>query len=141
MVQRLRATGLKTCAEAADLIVQQAEALEGAAVIVNASGAELRSLKQASNRPETVKAEYSPEPVRAYPEELTPALRRVLSMMLWETTPIAHALRASGRAIARKCEDEQAVVLHWLTGIVLEHGEDWQKHAAIELRKLTEAMG
>ncbi|WP_227242481.1 hypothetical protein [Paraburkholderia caribensis] len=91
--------------------------------------------------PEAVKPEYSPEPVRAYPEELTPSLREVLGMMIWNTAPIAHAMRASGRTIARKVEEEQAVVLHWLTGIVLEHGDDWQKHAAIELRKLTDAMG
>lgn len=122
-------------------VAQLEEALKGAAVIANAAGAEIRSLKQASNSPEAVNAEYSPEPVRAYPEELTPALRRVLGMMLWKTTPIAHAMRASGQQIPRKCEDEQAAVLHWLTGIVLAHGDDWQKQAAIELRKLTDAMG
>lgn len=100
-----------------------------------------RAMEFGAYSPEAVNQEYKPEPVRAYPEELTPALRRVLGMMLWETTPIAHALRASGHAIARKCEDEQAVVLHWLTGIVLTHGDAWQQHAAIELRKLTDAMG
>ncbi|CAG4887729.1 hypothetical protein [Paraburkholderia saeva] len=81
------------------------------------------------------------ETSRTLPQQLTPPLRRVLGMMLWETTPIAHAMRAAGRDIPRKCEDEQAVVLHWLLGIVLEHGVDWQKHAAIELHNLTEGMG
>lgn len=98
-------------------------------------------LQQGSDSPEAVNQEYKPEPVRTYPEELTPALREVLGMMLWHTTPIAHALRASGQAIARKVEDEQAVVLHWLTGIVLQHGDEWQKNAAIELRKLTDTLG
>lgn len=78
--------------------------------------------------------------VGAFPSSLTPPLRRVLGMMLWETGPIAHALRATGEDIARKAEDEQAVVLHWLVGFVLKHGADWHKHAAIELRAMTDSM-
>lgn len=76
-----------------------------------------------------------------FPTSLTPPLRRVLGMMLWETGPIAHALRATGQDIARKAEDEQAVVLHWLVGFVLKHGTDWHKHAAIALRAMTDPMG
>lgn len=76
----------------------------------------------------------------AFPAYLTPALRRVLSMMMWETGPIAHALRATGEDIARKAEDEQAVVLHWLVGFVLKHGDDWHKHAAVALRAMTDSM-
>ena len=76
-----------------------------------------------------------------FPKTLTEPVREVLSLMIWKTTPIANALRAAGRQIARKVEDEQAVALHWLLGFALEHGADWQKHAAIALREITQAIG
>jgi hypothetical protein len=99
------------------------EALTGAAVIADTAGAEIRTLRG-----------------RALPAQLTPPLRRVLGMMLWETGPIAHAMRATGHDVARKAEDEQALVMHWLLGFVLAHGADWHKHAAIALRKMTDQM-
>lgn len=76
-----------------------------------------------------------------FPKMLTEPVRDVLSLMLWSTTPIAHALRAGGHTIERKVEDEQAVALHWLLGFALEHGEDWQRHAAIALREITQSIG
>lgn len=72
-----------------------------------------------------------------FPQVLTPSLHRVLGHMLWETRPIAAALRAAGRSIGARPEDEQAVVLHWLVGFVLEHGNDWSRHAAAALHELT----
>lgn len=78
--------------------------------------------------------------VPLFPQTLTPSLREVLGLMLWQTTPIAHALRAAGHQIERKCEVEQAHALHWLLGFALEHGGDWQKAAAVELRKLTDSI-
>ncbi|HKT63468.1 MAG TPA: hypothetical protein VJR91_07810 [Burkholderia sp.] len=62
-------------------------------------------------------------------------------MMVWETGPLAHALRAAGFAIEHTPEAEQAAVLHWLTGFALEHGADWEKHAATALLVLTESRG
>ena len=79
--------------------------------------------------------------VLPFPKTLTEPVREVLSLMLWSTTPIAHALRAAGRTIARKVEDEQAVALHWLLGFALEHGADWQRPAALALREITQAIG
>ena len=35
--------------------------------------------------------------VLPFPKTLTEPVREVLSLMLWSTTPIAHALRAAGR--------------------------------------------
>ncbi|UVS95667.1 hypothetical protein [Burkholderia glumae] len=78
---------------------------------------------------------------RAYPAALTPALGRVLGMMVWETGPIAHALRAAGFNIAPTAAAEQAAVLHWLTGFALDHGADWERHAAAELYRLTQQRG
>lgn len=74
------------------------------------------------------------------PSELTPPVRRILGMMLWETTPIAGALRAAGREIPRRVEDEQAAALHWLLGFALEHGMDWHKQAAAALHKMTQGI-
>lgn len=73
---------------------------------------------------------------RMLPADLTPPVRHVLSLMLWQTLPIANALRATGRHINRKTEDEQAAALHWLLGIALEHGENWEQEAARALHKL-----
>ena len=71
-----------------------------------------------------------------FPAELTPPVRHVLSLMLWQTLPIANALRATGRHINRKTEDEQAAALHWLLGIALEHGQNWEQAAARALHQL-----
>lgn len=76
-----------------------------------------------------------------YPKELTPALRDVLGMMVFELSPIAPALRAAGHDIERRAEDEQAAVLHWLIGIVLEHGDGWRKHAANEIERMAALAG
>lgn len=104
-------------------ISEMKDALAGAAVIVDTAGAEIRAQRG-----------------QPFPPTLTPPLRRVLGMMLWETGPIAHALRATGQDIARKAEDEQAAVLHWLVGFVLKHGADWHKHAAIALHEMTDSI-
>jgi hypothetical protein len=77
---------------------------------------------------------------RALPERLTPALRDVLGLMLWQTTPVAHALRAAGHTIDRKAEAEQAHALHWLLGFALTDGVDWHKTAAVALRQLTDGI-
>ena len=66
---------------------------------------------------------------KIYPQEMTPELAEVLGMMVFQSGPIAHAFRDAGHAIPNKCEAEQAFVLHWLIGLALEHGEDWQKRA------------
>jgi len=69
----------------------------------------------------------SDQPSLTYPRELTDDLRDVLSLMMWNTGPIAHRLRAGGAAIPNKAEAEQAHVLHWLTTLVLEHGPAWRQ--------------
>lgn len=76
-----------------------------------------------------------------YPAELTPELSEVLGMPMWETGPLAHAFRAAGRDIPRKAEAEQAFVLHWLTGLALQHGAKWRSVAADEIEKMAEAAG
>ncbi|KWC82736.1 hypothetical protein WL58_17855 [Burkholderia cepacia] len=75
---------------------------------------------------------------RAYPDEMSPALRDVLGRPNFWCGPIAHEMRAAGAEIKTKAEDEQAHVLHWLVKLVLDHGDDWQKHAATDLRAIRE---
>jgi hypothetical protein len=61
-----------------------------------------------------------------YPTKMTPELVEVLSLMMWQTGPLAHALRSAGQEIPRKGEAEQAIVLHWLIGLALTHGPAWR---------------
>lgn len=53
----------------------------------------------------------------------------ILSLMPWQTGPMAHALRKCGHDIARKCEAEQAYVMRWLLDMQEEHGDQWRKAA------------
>jgi len=72
-----------------------------------------------------------------YPTDLTPALAHVLGMPNFSLHPIWMALRDVGVEIKPRYEDEQAAALHFLIPFALEHGDDWQRHAAdrlIELR-------
>jgi len=79
--------------------------------------------------------------VREYPQELTGPVREVLSLMNFQTCPIAHLLRdAGGWDIPKKCEDEQAVVLHWMIGLALEHGDGWRKAVNDYLSPLVAAL-
>lgn len=78
---------------------------------------------------------------KAWPEELTPELRQVLGLMLWETGPLAHLFRkADGREIPRRAEAEQAFILHWLIGLALEHGPEWRTVAAAEIGRLHQQL-
>jgi hypothetical protein len=78
--------------------------------------------------------------LRAYPQELTDDLRDILSMTMWNTGPIAHALRDGGQDIKRKAEDEQAEVMHWLIGLALEHGSEWRVKASHRIREIKAAL-
>lgn len=70
------------------------------------------------------------------PEEMPDAVAEVLGFMPWTTGSIAHAFRAAGHDIKRKCEAEQAFVMWWALKLALRHGPDWHKHAAAELEAL-----
>lgn len=74
-----------------------------------------------------------------YPTEPTDALLEVLGLMLYTTTPIAHALRAAGTDIPKRCEEEQAHVLHWLVQLALQHGAEWRARAAKTIDELQAA--
>lgn len=76
-----------------------------------------------------------------FPREMTPAVKSALSFLNFQTGPVAHLFRDTGEEIARKCEDEQAFVLHWLLTLALEHGDEWPKHAQAELDRRKAARG
>jgi hypothetical protein len=73
-----------------------------------------------------------------YPTDLTPALADVLGMPNFQLHPIWMALREVGVEIKPRYENEQAAALHFLIPLALEHGDDWQRHAANRLRELRE---
>lgn len=74
------------------------------------------------------------------PDALTPAMRDALSLMLWETGPLAHMFRANGAEIKTKAEDEQAYVLLWALRLAIQHGDDWRKVASNEISSITAAL-
>lgn len=74
-----------------------------------------------------------------FPTELTPALKGALGLMNFQTGPIAHIYRAAGHDIPRKCEAEQAFVLHRYVLLALKHGEEWRAHAQAEIDEILAA--
>lgn len=83
----------------------------------------------------------SPQPnVLVFPRELTDDLRDILSMMMWNTGPIAHALRAGGVEIKTRAEEEQAHVMHWLITLALEHGAAWREKASERISEIRAAL-
>lgn len=74
-----------------------------------------------------------------WPAEITPSLQEMLGLMLWNTTPMAHAFRLAGRDVPPKTELEQAFIFHWLVGLYLKHGDDWRRFAGDELKDLPSA--
>ncbi|MFQ6574172.1 hypothetical protein [Pseudomonas sp. UM16] len=66
--------------------------------------------------------------------ELTDDLREILGRPNFTCHYIAQALRQMGRTIAKKSEDEQATVIHWMLGHYLKYGADWRQHASDELK-------
>lgn len=74
-----------------------------------------------------------------YPADLTLALADVLGSPVFRLHPIWMALREVGVEIKQRYEDEQAAALHFLIPFALEHGLDWQRHAADRLVELRDA--
>ncbi|MBP2233114.1 hypothetical protein J2847_006449 [Azospirillum agricola] len=74
-----------------------------------------------------------------YPDVMTPALHDALGVMNFQSGPVAHALRAGGADIKRRCEDEQAHVLHWFIQLALRHDEGWRKVVGDEMKRLANA--
>lgn len=50
----------------------------------------------------------------------------ILGRPSFVTGPIAHRLRYLGHDIARKMEEEQAYVLHWMLSIYMNSGTAWR---------------
>jgi hypothetical protein len=74
-----------------------------------------------------------------YPTALTPALADVLGQPNYMLHPIWMSLRECGVEIKQRYEDEAAAALHFLIPIALEHGDDWQRHAAQQLLVMRDA--
>ncbi|MFP3756823.1 hypothetical protein [Cupriavidus sp. SIMBA_020] len=131
---RLSASNKKVRDEAIQAGERLRESLEA-----TAPGAALQN-EHAENMPiiSANSAELAPGTL-PYPTEPTDALLDVLGLMLYTTTPIAHALRAAGTDIPKRCEEEQAHVLHWLIQLALQHGVQWRERARNRIEELQAA--
>lgn len=61
--------------------------------------------------------------------ELNEHTRWILGRPNFTCGGIAEQLRGMGHAIARKAEDEQAAVIHWMLCLHEQHGERWRVEA------------
>lgn len=60
-----------------------------------------------------------------------------LAAQPWTLNAIAKLLRDSGEvSISTRAEAEMAAALHWLLGLVFEHGDDWSKVYADEADRM-----
>lgn len=72
------------------------------------------------------------------PDEMTPAIRDALGVMIFQTGPIAHLLRETGDSIPPKAEEEQAHVLWWFLKMISEHGDNWRAEVGKEMDRRVE---
>lgn len=131
---RLSASNKKVRDEAIQAGERLRESLEA-----TAPGAAPRSEHAENTSPISAHSAAITPAMLPYPTEPTDALLEVLGLMLYTTTPIAHALRAAGTDIAKRCEEEQAYVLHWLIQLALQHGPDWRARATKSIEELQAA--
>jgi hypothetical protein len=81
-----------------------------------------------------------------WPELLTPELREILGWMCFQLGQMAHAYQAVGEFVGtegklnKRAEDEQAFMLHKWLGYWSKHGEEWNKHAAADLKRVRAAI-
>lgn len=68
--------------------------------------------------------------------DLDDELRWILGRPGFAVRDIAHLLRDSGYQCARKCEDEQAVAIHWMLCKYFDHGLKWREEGEKELKRL-----
>ena len=76
-----------------------------------------------------------------WPEQLTPALRKILGKMCFEFISLAQLARAAGHDVPTRAEDEQAFWMHRLLGHWFTHGDDWGKAAAADLEAMRAKAG
>jgi|GEM_PF-2762228 len=131
---RLSASNKKVRDEAIQAGERLRESLEA-----TAPGAAPRSEHAENTSPISAHSSAITPAMLPYPTEPTDALLEVLGLMLYTTTPIAHALRAAGTDIPKRCEEEQAHVLHWLIQLALQHGTDWRERARKSIEELQAA--
>lgn len=73
---------------------------------------------------------------RVLPTELTEDLKDILGRPNFMCINLAECLRADGRVIARKSEDEQAAVIFWLLGFYLTDPTNWHQLAREEIKRI-----
>lgn len=77
---------------------------------------------------------------RLLPLVMTPAIEDALGLMIFDTGPMPDLFRLCGTPIPEKAEKEQAFILFWVLGLVMQHGDEWRKFAKTELRAMREKV-
>jgi hypothetical protein len=90
--------------------------------------AKINKMADALDELERVRAEKFQLP------EINKELIEILGRPNFQCIRLANALRAKGRTINTRAEDEQANVIHWMLNHYLKHGDDWISHAEAELK-------
>lgn len=86
-------------------------------------------------------AEQEPkvEELSILPNEITPAIKDALQLMLWHSSSIAEAYRAGGVDIPHKAEEEQSFVLFKALHFAIAHGDGWRPEMIADIEKLRDA--
>lgn len=77
----------------------------------------------------------SDQPLFAIPD-MDQHLLEILGRPCFACSPIASVLRLGGAEIRRKAETEQAVVIHWMLTLYLQHGTAWKEAAQAEVKRI-----
>lgn len=72
-------------------------------------------------------------------EDLSDDIRWILGRPNFACGAIAHIFQAEGRGIAKKAEDEQAFVIHWMLQHYVADRENWRANAEAELTAIKAA--
>lgn len=79
---------------------------------------------------------YKPLYLHAHLPALDLDLVEILGRPNFQCSGLAQLLRMGGRVIARKSEEEQAAVIHWMLGHYLSSGSCWRDAANAELAEI-----
>lgn len=99
------------------------------------SPARLELLQEVQRRLNNPIKPPKPEPAAPLPE-LNAELIEILGRPNFACAQIADVLRADGRLIKERSEDEQAAVLYWMLEIYIKHPDKWREVVGEEFDRI-----
>jgi hypothetical protein len=88
--------------------------------------AEQRDEAQEIPAPEILERLLDAASQRPFPSALDSDLTEILGIPCFRASAMVLLFRATGTAVPRQAEAEQAFVLHWLLGLWIQHGAGWR---------------